>query len=81
MGDEKIYAEMKELIDLLEKYVKENTVIIQSVSIEDGTASICIDLPLRVDQINKIVDVLEMQAKQNNRDSTLSIINNNHELL
>lgn len=73
MGDEKIYTEMKELIDLLEQYVKENTVIIQSVSIEDRTASICIDLPLRGDQIGRVVDILDIQIKQNNHDASFSI--------
>lgn len=64
---------MKELIDLLEQYVKENTVIIQSVSIEGRIAPVCIDLPLQGNQISRIIDVLEIQAKQNNRDSTFSI--------
>lgn len=73
MGDEKIYTEMKELIDLLEQYVKENTVIIQSVSIEGRIASVCIDLPLQGNQISRIIDVFKMQDKQNNRDTKFSI--------
>ena len=73
MGDEKIYTEMKELIDLLEQYVKENTVIIQSVSIEGRIASVCIDLPLQGNQISRIVDILNIQIKQNNHDASFSI--------
>lgn len=73
MGDEKIYTEMKELIDLLEQYVKENAVIIQSVSIEGRIASVCIDLSLQGNQISRIVDILNIQIKQNNRDTKFSI--------
>jgi hypothetical protein len=73
VGNEKIYTEMKELIDLLEQYVKENAVIIQSVSIEGRVASFCIDLPLQGNQISRIIDVLKMQTKQNNHDASFSI--------
>ena len=73
MGDEKIYTEMKELIDLLEQYVKENTVIIQSVSVDGRIASVCIDLPLQGNQISRIVDILNIQIKQNNHDASFSI--------
>jgi hypothetical protein len=73
VGNEKIYTEMKELIDLLEQYVKENAVIIQSVSIEGRVASFCIDLPLQGNQISRIVDILNIQIKQNNHDASFSI--------
>lgn len=72
MGDEKIYTEMKELIDLLEQKVKDNELQITTVDTDGRFVSIGIDAIIETEQIGRIFGILELQARQNNYDCTFS---------
>lgn len=72
MGDEKIYTEMKELIDLLEKKVKDDELQITTVDTDGQFVSIGIDAMIETEQIGRILGILELQVRQNNYDCTFS---------
>lgn len=73
MGDEKIYTEMKELIDLLEKKVKDNELHITEVSIDERRyAFINIGTVIDMEQIGRLSGIIELQGTQNNYDCTIS---------
>lgn len=73
MGDEKIYTEMKELIDLLEKKVKDNELQITNVDTNGRLASISFNAFIGTEQIGRILGILELQVRQNNTDCTFSL--------
>lgn len=70
---------MKELIDILEKKVKDNKLQITNVDTDGRFVSISIDAFIETEQIGRILGILELQARQNNYDCTFSIKPNNHE--
>lgn len=73
MGDEKIYTEMKELIDLLEQGVKDNELHITTVDTDGRFVSIGIDTIIETEQIGRLVGILELQIRQNNYDTKFSM--------
>lgn len=70
---------MKELIDLLEKKVKDNELQITTVDTDGRFVSIGIDAIIETEQIGRIFGILELQARQNNYDCTFSFKPENHE--
>lgn len=63
---------MKELIDLLEKKVKDNELQITTVDTDGRFVSIGIDAIIETEQIGRIFGILELQVRQNNYDCTFS---------
>lgn len=73
MGDEKIYTEMKELIDLLEQKVKDNVINVTAVEVDGRYAFISIGTVIDMEQIGRLVGILELQIRQNNYDAKFSM--------
>lgn len=63
---------MKELIDLLEKKVKDDELQITTVDTDGQFVSIGIDAMIETEQIGRILGILELQVRQNNYDCTFS---------
>lgn len=63
---------MKELIDLLEKKVRDNELQITNVDTDGPFVSIGIDAMIETEQIGRILGVLELQVRQNNSSCTFS---------
>lgn len=70
---------MKELIDLLEKKVKDNELQITNVAVDGRLVSIGIDAIVEPEQIGRILGILELQVRQNNHDCTFSLRPHNPE--
>ena len=64
---------MKELIDLLEKKVKDNKLQITDVDADGRFVSIGIDAFIETEQIGRILGIIELQVRQNNSDCTFSL--------
>ena len=70
---------MKELIDLLEKKVKDNKLQITDVDADGRFVYISIDAFIETDQVGRIFDILVLQARQNSYSCIFSVKPKNHE--
>lgn len=70
---------MKEFIDLLEKKVKDNELQITNVDADGRFVFIGIHAMIETEQIGRILGILELQARQNNYNSSFSLKQNYHE--
>lgn len=64
---------MKELIDLLEKKVNDNVINVTTVEVDGRYAFISIGTVIDMEQIGRLVGIIELQARQNNYDCTFSL--------
>ena len=59
MGDEKIYTEMKELIDLLEQKVNDDVINITAVEVDGVVASIRFEAIMDKEQVRRVFGIVK----------------------